>query len=313
MAMANSSKYKVERQSRVVLKRLRKNKKAIVSLFVLIAIVLSCILFPIFSPYHYNNNKMGSKYQPPSAQNWLGTDQNGRDVITRLFYGGRISMVIALLVVLVEVVLGIVVGCVAGFYGGRVDNFLMRVCEVFLSLPFMMVAITIIAVFGSPDKVKFPGMAQFVKSIGTVNWRIFLLVFVLGGLSWPSMARIVRGQVLSIREQEYMEACEALGITDRSRIFRHILPNLMGSVIVYATLGLASVILTETALSFLGLGVDPITPTWGSLIQSARDVVNIQKRLWLWVPAGLMIFMTVMCFNLLGDGLRDALDPKSKE
>jgi peptide/nickel transport system permease protein len=256
---------------------------------------------------------MGNKYKAPSAEHPLGTDENGRDVLVRLFYGGRISLIIALLVVLVEVVLGVVVGAVAGFYGGRLDNFLMRLCELFLSLPFMMVAITIIAVFGSPDKVKFPALAQYVATIGMDNWKIFLLVVVLGGLSWPSMARIVRGQVLSIREQEYMEACEALGISDRSRIFKHIMPNVMSSVIVYATLGIASVILTETALSFLGLGVDPITPTWGSLIQSAREVTNIRKRPWLWMPAGGMIFLTVMCFNLLGDGLRDALDPKSKE
>ncbi|MGJ4849900.1 oligopeptide ABC transporter permease [Bacillota bacterium Meth-B3] len=311
--MVQLKKYKVESQLGVIFRRLRKNKMAVISLLILTAIVLTSIIVPMASPYHFNNNQMGKKYKAPSAEHWLGTDENGRDVFVRLFYGGRISLVIALLVVLVEVVLGVVVGAVAGFYGGRLDNFLMRLCELFLSLPFMMVAITIIAVFGSPDKVKFPALAQYVAAIGMDNWKIFLLVMVLGGLSWPSMARIVRGQVLSIREQEYMEACEALGISDRSRIFKHILPNVMSSVIVYATLGIASVILTETALSFLGLGVDPVTPTWGSLIQSARDVSNIKKRLWLWMPAGGMIFLTVMCFNLLGDGLRDALDPKSKE
>ncbi len=313
MAQKQVTQYKVESQAGVVLRRLRKNKMAVASLFMLIAIILSCIIVPMVSPYHFNNNQMGAKYNAPSADHWLGTDENGRDTLTRLFYGGRISLVIALLVVLVEVLLGIVVGCVSGFYGGRVDNVLMRICEIFLSLPFMMIAITIIAVFGSPDKTKFPELANFVASIGMDIWKIVLLVIVLGGLSWPSMARIVRGQVLSIREQEYMEACEALGISDGSRIFKHILPNVMSSVIVYATLGIASVILTETALSFLGLGVDPITPTWGSLIQSARDLTNIKKRLGLWVPAGTMIFLTVMCFNLLGDGLRDALDPKSKE
>ena len=308
-----SNKYKVESQSRVVLRRLSKNKMAIVSLVILIMIILSCVIVPMVSSYHFNNNRMGNKYQPPSNEHWLGSDENGRDVLTRLFYGGRISLVIALLVVLVEVLLGIVVGCVAGFYGGRVDNILMRLCEIFMSLPFMMIAITIIAVFGSPDQQKFPNLAQFARSIGMDIWKIMLLVIVLGVLSWPSMARIVRGQVLSLREQEFMEACEALGISDRSRIFKHILPNVMSTVIVYATLGIAGVILTETALSFLGLGVDPITPTWGSLIQSARDLTNVKKRLWLWMPAGGMIFATVMCFNLLGDGLRDALDPKSKE
>lgn len=313
MVKSKPSEYKVESQFRIVLRRLARNKMALASLIMLLLIIVSCVLVPILSPYHFNNNRMGFKNLPPSGENWLGTDENGRDVMTRLFYGGRISLLIALLVVLFEVVIGVSVGCVSGFYGGKLDNFLMRLCEIFLSLPFMMVAITIIAVFGSPDPVRFAGMARFIKTIGTDNWKIFLLVLVLGGLSWPEIARIVRGQVLSIREQEYMEACEALGISNLSRIFRHILPNVLSVVIVYSTLGIASVILTETALSFLGLGVDPVTPTWGSLIQSARSVVNIQKRWWLWVPAGMMIFLTVMCFNLLGDGLRDALDPKSKE
>ena len=313
MARKQIAGYRIESQARVVLRRLGRNKMALISLFILIAIVLACILVPILSPYHFNNNQMGRKNEPPSAEHWLGTDNNGRDVFTRLFYGGRISLVIALLVVLVEVVLGVIVGACSGYYGGRVDNLLMRMTEIFMSLPYMMVAITIIAIFGSPDKARFPGMISFIKTIGNDVWKISLLVIVMGLLFWPDMARIVRGQVLSIRNMEYMEACEALGISDRSRIFKHILPNVLSSVIVYATLGIASVILLETALSFLGLGVDPITPTWGSLIQTARDVNNIQKRLWLWMPAGGMIFLTVMCFNLLGDGLRDALDPKSKE
>lgn len=312
-ASPKAKNYKVESQLRVVLRRLKRNKMALISLIVLVLIIASCIIVPLLSPYHFNNNRMGYKNLPPSSENWLGTDENGRDVLTRLFYGGRISLVIALLVVLFEVVLGVAVGSMSGFYGGRVDNILMRICEILLSLPYMMVAITVIAVFGAPDTARFPGLAQFIRNIGTVNWRIFLLVLVLGSLSWPNIARIVRGQVLSIREQEYMEACEALGISNRSRIFKHILPNVLSVVIVYSTLGIASVILTETALSFLGLGVDPVTPTWGSLIQSARNVTNIQKRWWLWVPAGLMIFFTVMSFNLLGDGLRDALDPKAKD
>ena len=309
----SASEYRVEGRMTVILRRLARNKKALISLIILIAVVLSCVAVPILSPYHFNNNRMGFKFLPPSAENWLGTDDNGRDVLTRMFYGGRISLIIAVLVVFLEVLIGVVVGCASGFYGGKIDNFLMRVCEIFMCLPFMMIAITIIAIFGSPDKTRLPWMYQFARSIGMDSWKILLLVIVLGGLSWPNLARIVRGQVLSIREQEYMEACEALGISDRSRIFRHILPNVLSVVIVYSTLGIASVILTETALSFLGLGVDPITPTLGSLVQAARDVTNIQKRWWLWMPPGFMIFVIVMCFNLLGDGLRDALDPKSKE
>ena len=167
----------------------------------------------------------------------------------------------------------------------------MRLGDVFLSFPFMMICITIVSVFGN--------------SIPT-------LIFVLAILSWPSIARIVRGQILTLREMEYMEACEALGISDVRRIFKHLLPNVLAYVIVYATLGMAGVILTETSLSFLGLGVSPPTPTWGNMIQEARNTLIIQYKWWYWIPPGICIFISVMCFNILGDGLRDAIDPKMK-
>lgn len=273
--------------------RLRKNKMAMFSLYLLIAVIILCIVVPRISPYAIETTNMDKtiRDQSPSSEHWLGTDKIGRDLFTRLFYAGRISLGVALAVVALECTLGVVLGSIAGFYGGIIDSIIMRLGDIFLSFPFMIICITIVSVFGN--------------SIPT-------LIFVLAILSWPSIARIVRGQILTLREMEYMEACEALGISDVRRIFKHLLPNVLAYVIVYATLGMAGVILTETSLSFLGLGVSPPTPTWGNMIQEARNALIIQYKWWYWIPPGICIFISVMCFNILGDGLRDAIDPKMK-
>lgn len=271
--------------------RLKKNHMAMVSLVLLSLIVLACVFVPVISPYSMESTSMAEREMPPSSAHWFGTDNIGRDLFTRLFYAGRISLGIALAVTAVQCIIGVVLGSLAGFYGGLIDAVISRLCEVFLSFPFLMMCIVIAAVFGN--------------SIPT-------LIFTLAVLSWPSIARIVRGQILTLREQEYMEACEALGISDRRRIFRHLLPNVLAYVIVYATLGMANAILTETSLSFLGLGVSPPTPTWGNMIQAAQNLLVIQNKWWYWIPPGVSIFLSVMCFNLLGDGLRDAIDPKMK-
>jgi peptide/nickel transport system permease protein len=274
-----------------VFHRLRKNKMAMISLYILIAIITLCIIIPIISPYSIETTDMKNREQAPNAEHLLGTDKIGRDLFVRLFYAGRISLGLALAVVFLECVIGVVLGSLSGFYGGIIDAIIMRLAEIFMSFPFMMFCITVVAVFGN--------------SVPT-------LIFVLALLSWPSIARIVRGQILTLREMEYMEACESLGISDFRKIFRHLLPNVLAYVIVYATLGMASVILTETSLSFLGLGVSPPTPTWGNMIQEARNMLIIQKRWWYWIPPGICIFLSVMCFNILGDGMRDAIDPKMK-
>lgn len=310
---SGQTEYNVESQLRTVMRRLVKNKLATFSLVLLLLIILSCIVVPFISGYGFNQNDLTRSFNAPSSEHLLGTDKNGRDVMTRLFYGGRMSLLISLAATFIDVLIGVVIGLVSGYYGGKTDNILMRMTEIFLSLPFLIICITVIAVFGSPDEKNLPWLVTFVNKIGQKNWSIVLLILVLGLLNWPSLARMVRGQVLSLREQEFMEACEALGIRDSRRIFRHILPNVMSTVIVYATLGFASIILSEAALSFLGLGVNPVTPTWGNMIQEANNFANIKSRLWLWVPAGGMILITVMSFNILGDGLRDALDPRMKE
>lgn len=274
-----------------VLLRLRKNKMAMLSMYLLIIIILLCTIIPIISPYSIETTNMKNRDQRPSSEHLLGTDKIGRDLFVRLFYAGRISLGLALAVVFFECLIGVILGSLSGFYGGIIDAVIMRLAEIFLSFPFMMFCITVVAVFGN--------------SIPT-------LIFVLALLSWPSIARIVRGQILTLREMEYMEACEALGISDARRIFKHLLPNVLAYVIVYATLGMANVILTETSLSFLGLGVSPPTPTWGNMIQEARNMLIIQQKWWYWIPPGICIFISVMCFNILGDGMRDAIDPKMK-
>ncbi len=290
--------------------RFLKNKLGMAALLTLAAIVFLCILVPAVSPYHYNNNRMGEKYEAPSMEHLLGTDENGRDVLTRVFYAGRISLLIALSAVALEVFLGVLIGALAGYCGGYLDEALMSLCEVLMALPFMLVAITVIAVLGAPDPGKMGALAAFVKRVGANNWKVFLLIAVLGGLGWPRMARLVRAEVLLIRGQTYMDACEVLGIPGLRRVVYHILPGVTHVVVVCGVMGFAGVILTETALSFLGLGVDLVTPTWGSLIQSARSVVNLGKRPWLWAPPGALIFITVMGFNLVGEALKDALNPR---
>ncbi len=271
--------------------RLRKNRMAMLSFFILMIIIALCIMVPMLSPYEIQTTNLAGKDQSPNSEHLLGTDLIGRDLFTRLFYAGRISLGVALAVVTIECVIGIILGSLSGFYGGIIDAIIMRIAEIFMSFPFMIITITVVAIFGN--------------SVRT-------LIIVLAILSWPSIARIVRGQILTLREMEYMEACEALGISDIRRIFKHLLPNVLAYVIVYATLGMASVILTETSLSFLGLGVSPPTPTWGNMIQEARNMLIIQHKWWYWIPPGIAIFISVMCFNILGDGMRDAIDPKMK-
>ena len=271
--------------------RLKKNKMAMGSIIILAIIILGCIFIPEISSYEYWATDPSKSNSPPSAEHLFGNDELGRDLFTRFWYAGRISLGIALIVTFFQCIVGIILGAISGFYGKFLDTIIMRLSDIFMSLPFLMICITIVALFGA---------------------NIPTLIFVLVFLSWPSLARIVRGQILSLREMEYMRACEALGISDFKRIFRHLLPNVFAYVIVYATLNMAGVILTETALSFLGMGISPPTPSWGNMIEAARNMTVLTERWWFWIPPGIGIFASVMCFNLVGDGMRDALDPKMK-
>lgn len=282
---------KIESPWKVAFKRLKRNKLSMISLVILVVLVLSALFAPLLTRYESNDVDLLKKYQSPSKENLLGTDKLGRDILTRVLYGGRISLSVGLVAVAIRVFIGIILGSLAGYYGGVVDSFIMRFADTVMSFPFLLIAITIVALFGP---------------------SIYNVMIVLGILGWPGISRIIRGQILSLREQEFMEAAEALGLSDFRKIFKHLLPNTLASVIVFATIGMAGAILTETGLSFLGMGVSPPTPTWGNMIQEARNIYNIEHRWWLWIPPGISIFITVMSFNVLGDGLRDALDPKMK-
>lgn len=291
-------KEKVQSPWRLVINRLVKNKLAMVGLGILIFMVLFCLIGPLISPHDPNAMNFAMKKKPPSSTYWLGTDLLGRDILTRLMYAGRISLLVGFVAVVIEVLIGGSLGAIAGYYGGWIDTVIMRIVDIFLCIPFLPILIILGAMLSdlnvAPDK------------------RIFFVMLIIGILSWPSIARLVRGQILSLREQEFMQASEALGLRDTRKIFKHLLPNTIPSIIVSATLGIGGAIMTESALSYLGMGVTPPTPSWGNMIQSVNNFIDLMERPWLWVPPGLCIFLTVMAINLLGDGLRDALDPKLK-
>lgn len=274
--------------------RFKKNKTAMFGAILFILIIVAIIFVPIFSKFELNDFILDDKKLPPSGKYWLGTDEQGRDVLTRLFLGGRTSIMVGLIAAGFTVLIGALVGGVAGYYGGIVDNILMRFAEIVYSIPF------------TPTVITISGALMWVES----KYKMYLVMFLIGILSWPGLARMVRGQILSLREQEFMQATEILGLSTRSRIAKHLLPNTYAYIIVSATLGMAGAILTEASLSYLGLGVTPPTPTWGNMIERARNSDVFRNMQWLWVPPGVMIMLTVLSINLLGEGLRDAFDPK---
>ena len=237
-------------------------------------------------------------YSFPSSAHWLGTDKNGMDMLTRLMYGGRVSLIIGFIVVVIEASLGILMGGISGYFGGWIDNIIMRIVDVFYCIPSMPVIIII-------------GAAMDAMRVD--SWkRMMYLMLILGFLGWPSIARLVRGQILSLREQEFMLATEACGIKVWHRIFRHLIPNVIPQLIVTCTMGLGSTILTEATLSFLGLGVKYPFASWGNIINDVNNAYVMTNYLFIWIPAGVCLLLTVLGFNFVGDGLRDAFDPKMK-
>ena len=221
-----------------------------------------------------------------------------RSVFARLMYGGRISLSVGIVSVAIEVLIGTILGGIAGYYGGVVDNIIMRLVDILMCFPFLPLLLMLSAVMS----------ARHVDP----KYRIYVVMFIIGIIGWGGLCRLIRGQILSLKEQEFMQAAEALGLKDRRKIFRHLLPNTFASIIVSATLSVGGAILTESSLSYLGLGVTPPTPSWGNMIQCAQDIYTLTFQPWRWIPPGVCIFLTVMAINLLGDGLRDALDPKLK-
>ncbi|MBU5675750.1 ABC transporter permease [Alkaliphilus sp. MSJ-5] len=277
---------------KIMWKRLKRNKLAMLGLIVITIMATAAIFAPFLTPYGRDAVNLVNSNAKPGSEHLLGTDSLGRDILTRLLYGGRISLTVGFVSTGIRIVLGVLLGGIAGYYGKSIDNVIMRVADVFACLPFLPIAITIVAM---------------------LKPSIYNIMLVIGVLGWPGIARIVRAEILSLREREFMEAATALGISDFRKIVAHLLPNTMASVIVSATIGIAGAILTESSLSFLGLGVAPPTPSWGNMLTDAKNQYVLKNRWWQWIPPGLAIFITVMSLNLLGDGLRDALDPRLKQ
>ena len=265
--------------------RLRKNRLAVVGGLLLILIALFCLVGPVFSPYGYEEDDIMTGAVPPSAQHWMGTDYNGRDLCTRVMVGGRVSFAVGLSATAVSLLIGVLYGAVAGYLGGRTDMVMMRIVDILYALPFTIFVILLLTLFGR----------NFV-----------LLFFAIGAVEWLTMARIVRAQVMGLKRQEFIEACVAIGMPRRRIILRHLVPNCLGPVVVYVTLTVPSVMLLEAFLSFLGLGVQPPMSSWGILIGDGAKAMEV--AVWQLLFPGLFFSLTIFSLNALGDGLRDALD-----
>jgi oligopeptide transport system permease protein len=290
--------------------RLKRNPVAMVSLGFLALLLLISVIAPLVAPYGYNQQTLSDKLKGPDAKHWLGTDELGRDTFSRLMYGAGISLLVGLSVEAFVITLGLLVGLTAGFLGGRVDSLLMRLTDVMLAFPDILLAILLLGTIGSVSRneLSIPGLSV---TIPPAALSLGLVILSLGVTGWPPLARLVRGQVLSLRKREFVEAARAMGATDSRIVRRHILPNLISPILVAVTVDLAGVILAEATLSFLGIGVQRPFPSWGRMINDALEYYRSHPRL-LILPS-VVLSLTVLALNFLGDGLRDALDPRRRE
>ena len=274
---------------KAILGKMRKKGLAMFGLFFLCILILAAVFAPHITIHERDHIDMVRVLQPPSRSNWLGTDELGRDVYTRLIYGARVSISVGLVSTSIAVLIGVFLGAISGYFGGAVDALVMRTVDVFMCFPFYLIAIVMASILGP---------------------SLFNLMLIAGILNWPKIARIVRAEVLSLKHREFIEASRALGLSSGNIILKHIIPNTLAPVIVYATLGIAQGILMEAGMSYLGLGVKQPVPSWGNMLASAQDFGILVSSSWLWIPPGVMVFLSVLSINFLGDGLRDALDPK---
>lgn len=270
--------------------RLRKNKLAVFGLVVLILFIVIALLTPWIAPYSYESQDLALGASPPSSDHWLGTDIFGRDLMTLIMYGGRVSLAVGFVATAVALVIGVTWGAIAGYAGGRVDATMMRLVDIFYALPFMIFIVLLMVVFGR---------------------NLLLLFLAIGAVEWLTMARIMRSQVQSLRQQEFVEAAISLGLSPAVIIRRHLIPNALGPIIVYTTLTIPSVMLLEAFLSFLGLGIQPPQTSWGLLISYGAE--TMEEFPWLLIFPGLALTLTLFSLNFLGDGLRDALDVRGSK
>jgi len=272
-------------------RRFSRNRAAVVSVMILIVITLACIIGPMLLPNDFETSDWNAINSPPEWTGWhlFGTDQNGRDLLVRCLIGGRISLLVGALATLTSVALGILWGAIAGFIGGRVDNAMMRVVDMMYAIPYLLIAILMVTLLGRD---------------------FYLVVLTITVFSWMDMARVVRGQTLAIRSKEYVEAARAIGVSTTGIIWRHVIPNLLGIVAIYTTVTVPGVILTESVLSFLGLGVQEPMTSWGVLIQDGVGSMDVAP--WTLLFPSILLSATLYCINFVGDGMRDALDPKER-
>jgi peptide/nickel transport system permease protein len=267
-------------------RQFRRHKAALVAILVLTIMAFMCFFAPVIAPYEFDAIDLRNTKQPPTLKHLMGTDELGRDLFTRVLYGGRISLTIGIFAALVGTLFGTLIGAMAGFYGKQIDNILMRFTDIAFSIP----TLPLLIVVSSFTKASLP-----------------VIVLVIGLLSWMATARVVRGTILSIKEQEYIIAARMIGVRNGRIIFRHILPNTFSAIVVGATLSVGGAIITESVLSFLGLGVQPPVPSWGNMLQDSQ--ATMASKPWLTIFPGLAILITVLCINFIGDGLQDAIDP----
>lgn len=292
----------VESPLRIFWKRLRKRKPALIGLAILAAILLLTVFAPMVTSFNPEKVDLNFKFAEPLTRTedgrlmLFGGDNLGRDVFTRALFGARVSMKVGILASGLGILTGILIGAVAGYYGKWVDNLLMRLVDIFLSMPTLLLLITVLAIFG-------PAVPK--------GGELYLIVVVVGLLGWPGPARLVRGEFLSLKERDYVEAARALGSKDPRIIFRHILPNVMGPIIVSSTLAVSGAILTEATLSYLGMGIQPPVPSWGNMIQDGQSF--LRNAWWITTFPGLLASLTTLSLYMLGDGLREALDPRLKK
>ncbi len=286
------SNFEIDREEtpfQLIVKRFMKHRLAVAGSIFMLLIIIIAIFAPVITtkdPYHVYDEFSA----PPSAEHWLGTDQVGRDIFTRLVYASRVSMMVGLGAVLIYTVIGTIIGAVSGYFGGWMDIFLMRLTDVFMSFPSLMLILIVVSILGP---------------------NLLNIIWILGLLGWPSVARLVRGSVLSLKHVDFVKSGIVLGLSTPRILFQHILPNAIAPILVQATFGIAAAIITEASLSFLGIGVQPPTASWGNMLTDAQSLTVLTSQPWLWVPPGVMIVLVVLGINFIGDGLRDALDPKT--
>ena len=270
--------------------RLIKNKAAMVGAIILFVLILCAIFAPYIAPYSYSFQNLDLGATPPSSEHLLGTDILGRDLLSRILYGARISLMVGFVATGVALVIGVSWGIVAGYFGGRIDSIMMRIVDVLYGLPFIIFIILLMVIFGR---------------------NLWLLFGAIGAVEWLTMARIVRGQVMSLKNQEFVLAAKAMGVSNLTMFRRHLLPNILGPIAVYATLTIPQVMLLESFLSFLGLGIQPPMSSWGTLIKDG--VESMEEFSWLLIYPGITFTITLFALNFFGDGLRDAVDPKTSD